>query len=325
MWLSLAILGVALVAGAFSFLAAFQEAQELQDDVLRQMAVLFDVDAAGVPARFQAALLADRDGDSRVFVQRLARDADGAGNGGDGFAVPATLADGLQTVNAGRESFRVLVKTLDSGERIALAQQTEVRNEIARDSALRTLMPFLILVPILLGITAGLVRTMFRPIAALSAEVDSRGEGELHPLDAAALPSEVEPFVAAINRLLVRVAQSMAAQRRFVADAAHELRSPLTALSLQAERLADAEMSDAARTRFAALRQGIERGRSLLDQMLTLARVQSRSAETPPGSEDSETSEAVSVHRVYRRVLEDLMPLAESKGMNIGMAEEPDR
>ena len=150
-----------------------------------------------------------------------------------------------------------------------MAQETGVRDEIARDSALRTLMPFLILVPVLLLIVANLVRKMFRPIAALSAEIDQRAEQELHPVEEGHLPAEVRPFVVAINRLLARVNQSMETQRRFVADAAHELRSPFTALSLQAERLAEADMSNLARGRLMTLRRGIERGRSLLDQLLT--------------------------------------------------------
>jgi two-component system OmpR family sensor kinase len=165
-------------------------------------------------------------------------------------------------------------------------------------------------VPVLLLIVADLVRKMFRPIAALSKEIDERAEQELHPVEDRHLPVEVRPFAVAINRLLARVGQSMESQRRFVADAAHELRSPLTAMSLQAERLADAEMSELARERLTVLRQGIERGRSLLDQLLTLAKAQS--ATDLPQS-------PVSVQSVYRRVLEDLIPLAEAKHIDIGV------
>ncbi|CAD6562449.1 Swarming motility regulation sensor protein RssA [Paraburkholderia kirstenboschensis] len=191
-----------------------------------------------------------------------------------------------------------------------MAQESGFRNEIARDGALRTVMPFLVLVPVLLLIVADLVRKMFRPIAALSQEIDQRAEQELHPVEDRHLPVEVRPFAVAINRLLARVGQSMESQRRFVADAAHELRSPLTALSLQAERLAEAEMSGLARGRLTVLRQGIERGRSLLDQLLTLASAQS-AADSPKSP--------VSVQRIYRRVLEDLMPLAEAKHIDIGV------
>ena len=151
---------------------------------------------------------------------------------------------------------------------------------------------------------------MFRPIATLSKEVDLREEQALHPVQDHHLPVEVRPFAVAINRLLARVDQAMTSQRRFLADAAHELRSPLTALSLQAERLAHAEMSEVARERLAVLRQGIERGRSLVDQLLALAKAQSRTMPAPV---------PVSAQHVFRRVLEDLMPLAEAKHIDIGV------
>ena len=310
--LSLAILVVAIVAGVFSFLSAFDEAHELQDDVLRQVAQLMDRQRLSPAPPTTDARPKDGDEESRVIVQRLGEvnpSAAGVDAGGT-LPLPTTLADGLHTVEVGGETFRVLVKTTAAGERIAVAQESGFRNEIARDGALRTVMPFLFLVPVLLLIVADLVRKMFRPIAALSREIDLRADQELHPVADRHLPVEVRPFAVAINRLLTRVGQSMESQRRFVADAAHELRSPMTALSLQAERLAAAEMSGLARDRLTVLRQGIERGRSLLDQLLTFAKVQS-AADLPQSP--------VSVLSVYRRVLEDLMPLAEARHIDIGV------
>lgn len=315
--LSLAILAVALVAGVFSFMSAFNEAHELQDDTLWQIAALFNRQTL-LPAPLGGDSRAkDSDEASRVTIQYLADGSKATGNGDarGPLPLPVALPDGLHTLEVRGEPFRVLVRTTASGERIAVAQETGVRNEIARDSALRTVMPFLILVPILLLIVADLVRKMFRPISALSTEIDQRGEQELHPVEELHLPVEVRPFVVAINRLLARVAQSMDAQRRFVADAAHELRSPLTALSLQAERLSAAEMSGPARERLIVLRQGIERGRNLLEQLLTLATVQA--------ARDSSRA-PVSVQHIYRRVLEDLMPLAEAKRIDAGVVGEQD-
>lgn len=310
--LSLAILLAAIVAGVFSFLSAFDEAHELQDDVLRQVAQLMDRQRLSLAPPMTTVHPKDVDEESRVIVQRLGEGSSTqeALDAGGSLLLPTTLPDGLQTLDVNGEKFRVLVKKTSVGERIAVAQEVSFRNEIARDGALRTVMPFLILVPALLLIVADLVHKMFRPIAALSKEIDLRAEQELHPIEDRQLPVEVRPFVVAINRLLSRVDRSMESQRRFVADAAHELRSPLTALSLQAERLADAEMSEPARERLAVLRQGIESGRSLLDQLLTLAKAQSA----------NDTSESpVSVQGIYRRVLEDLMPLAEAKHIDIGV------
>ncbi len=306
---SLAIVVVALLAGVFSFITAFNEAQELQDDTLEQVAMLFDRQTLAPVSPGSAPDSLD---DSRVIVQHLAGGDPRAGvpDAGAPLTLPATLPDGLHTLKVNGQTLRVLVKTTAREERIAVAQDTDARDEIAKNSAWHTLLPLLVLVPVLLLVVADLMRKMFQPIAALSMEIDQRAEQALHPVQEAHLPIEVRPFVVAINRLLARVAQSMEVQRRFVADAAHELRSPLTAMSLQAERLADSEMSAAARERLATLRQGIERGRNLLDQLLTLARVQATPA--LPTSH-------VSVRGIYRRVLEDLMPLAEAKRIDIGV------
>lgn len=310
--LSLAILAVAIVAGVFSFRSAFNEAHELQDDVLRQVAQLMDTQRLTPPPAGAAARNNAGDEEARVIVQRLGEDnrASPGVDAGGPLALPAALSDGLHTLDIQGETFRVLVKATAVGDRIAVAQELGFRNEIARDGALRTVMPFLVLVPVLLLIVADLVRKMFRPIATLSQEIDQRGEQELHPIEDRHLPLEVRPFAVAINRLLARVGQAMESRHRFVADAAHELRSPLTALSLQAERLAQAEMSDTAQERLTVLRLGIERGRSLLDQLLSLARAQSDAG--PPRS-------PVSIKGVYRQVLEDLMPLADAKRIDLGV------
>ena len=107
----------------------------------------------------------------------------------------------------------------------------------------------------------------------------------------------------------------MDSQRRFVADAAHELRSPMTALALQADRLAATDLSPMSRERFEPLSRGIQRGRTLIDQLLSLAAAQS-------ASERVQTS--LSVHAVYRQVLEDLLPLAERKQIDIGVESTQD-
>ncbi|NTZ06918.1 sensor histidine kinase [Burkholderia metallica] len=313
--LSAAILVVATVAAAFAFSSAFDEAHELQDDVLREVATLLDREHAPAPRAVGAGPARESDELSRVIVQPLGATPQPGADGTPRLALPSTLADGLHTIDAGGSAYRVMVHTLANGERIAVAQEAGMRDDVARESAWRTALPLLILVPILLLLVADLVRKLFRPVAALSAGIDARDEHDLRPVPAEHVPVEVRPFVVAINRMLARVAQSVDAQRRFVADAAHELRSPLTAMSLQAERLADTDLPDDARARLAALRGGLDRSRHLIGQLLALARAQSAPA-APSG--------AVSIHTVYRRVLEDLMPLADAKALDIGIEDGPD-
>ena len=314
--LSLAILSVALASGVFSFLSAYNEAYELQDDVLRQVGALMDRQHAS-PDVVTGKGSREGNEEARVVVQRLGDAKHGSPSVDDGGPLPLSkgLPNGLQTLRVGEESFRVLIRTTATGEQIAVAQETGFRDQIARASALRTVLPFLVLVPILLIAIPDLVRKMFRRVALLAHEIDQRAEQELHPVEDRHIPAEVRPFVAAINRLLARVARSMELQRRFVADAAHELRTPLTALSLQADLMSETEMSDAARERLGVLRTGIERGRNLLNQLLTFARTQSV-AESPKSP--------ISVQGIYRRVLEDLLPLAAAKRIDIGVEGQQD-
>ncbi|NLZ40808.1 MAG: two-component sensor histidine kinase, partial [Comamonadaceae bacterium] len=312
--LTLGIGLVALVAGLFSFAAAYDEARELQDDMLRQVALL--AGAGRVRPAPADAHFAEHDDAARIVVQSLG-ESDPQGRSvdqGGTLPIPPGLADGLHTLTLAGESFRVLVRTNGAGERVAVAQESDFRDELALGSAQRTLLPFAVLVPILLLLVARLVRTMFRPIAALAREVDARSDEDLRPMAAAALPAELRPFVAAINRLLARVAQVLAAERRFVADAAHELRSPLAALSLQAERLEQAGLPAAAGERLAALRQGIERGRRLVEQLLALARAQAAAGDASAGP-----ARAVSLQQIMREVLEEAMPLADARRIDIGV------
>lgn len=306
--LSAAIVALALAGGALAYVEAYSEAIELQDDLLRQVAAV-----TRVPTAAQAAHATD-DGESRLFVL-----VPGASRS-DGLGLDARLADGLHTLELGGHTLRVAVRTRADGSRIGVAQDTRLRDEIARDGALRAVLPFALLVPVLLLLVVGLVRRMLRPVAELAQEADRRDAQALEPLPPRPVPSEIEPFVHAMNRLLARVRETLQAQRRFVADAAHELRTPMAALSVQAERLGAVVPQGEARERLAALREGLQRQRALLEQLLSLARAQSDGAPVAIGA----AAEAVSVHGVFRRVLEDLAPVAELAGADIGIDGEAD-
>ncbi len=308
--LSAAILVVAAVAGVFSFLGARDEANELQDETLQQVATLLA--QVSVPDERLDQLGTATAGDEfKLLVQTLGAATLAAGD----LPLRADLGEGFHTLQIGGVAYRVLVKKTLDGQRIAVSQSQSLRDEIAREGALRTLLPLLILLPVLLWVVADLVRRLLAPVTDLAAEIEGRQVEALHPMVSEGLPTEIQPFVEAINRLLARVAQSVEVQRRFIADAAHELRSPLTALSLQAERLERAEMSDTARKRLQILSEGIARGRHLLEQLLNLARVRA----------DTQAPQAgVSVDQVLRRALADVLPLAEARQIDIGLLPGPD-
>jgi two-component system OmpR family sensor kinase len=312
LWLSIAIIGIAAAAGVFSFASALDEAHGMQDNQLRQTGYLISRLDAVPSSPLARERVGDIDFDARV-VARFLNAPSTATVRPPSFS--NLLRDGLQTVSVGDEQWRVFVKTNVNGVRLAVAQQTTVRDAAARASALRTLMPILFLVPVLMLLVGVLVRQMFKPLKSLSDDLGRRSAHDLRELNETALPSEVRPFVVEINQLLARIGRSMALQRRFVADAAHELRSPLTAMSLQAERLGATDMPAEARGRLNALTAGLQRTRVLLDQLLTMARSQEPSAEKMSN---------VELEPVIRQVLEDLVPLAEEKNIDLGVIGDVD-
>ncbi len=163
-WLSLVIVCVALAAGVFSFVSAYQEAIELQDNQLAQMAALIGLHRLPVTGG-EAAARADDDPEFNFVVRFLPQreDVEWSLEGGlSDLAEP--LAEGIQTVEVGGASWRVFVRSLGPGDRVAVGQRTIVREEIARDSAFRTVMPLLVLIPAMVILVGYLTRRMFGPL-----------------------------------------------------------------------------------------------------------------------------------------------------------------
>lgn len=155
---------------------------------------------------------------------------------------------------------------------IQVAQPMSVRSEMALAVSLRTLMPLLLIVPLLALAIWLTVGRALRPIENIATAVERRNAASLDPLPEAHLPEEIAPLVGALNRLLARLSQSISTQQAFIGDAAHELRSPLTSLRLQAQLVARARDDKTRESSAAILVAGIDRATRLVEQLLTLAR-----------------------------------------------------
>jgi two-component system OmpR family sensor kinase len=306
-WLSIAIVATGFLAAGVSFWFAYDEAQEFQDNSLRQIATLVDADR--LPSDGQRSSgAADSDPEARIIVERLATSP---AIHPQRLALPAYLTTGFHTLDVAGNRWRLYVRALKSGERIAVAQEIQVRAEAARDSALRTLLPLLALIPLLVFLSRRLVSASLAPIRALAQVTDAQQEDRPSALPTAQVPEEVAPFVHSINRLLERITRLMGQQRRFIADAAHELRSPLTALSLQAQNLRQADSTEAMRERVVPLMAGIERARHLTEQLLSLARTQAATA----------SQSNIDVSAMVRELIADYLPMAEAKKIDLGLEE----
>ena len=307
LWLSVAIVGMSAATAGLAFWMSFRAADALQDTQLQQIAAALATRPVAAPReRFHP-----RDGEDAEthLVIRPLGSGDVDPNPRVDVMLPASLPAGAQDIVASRVHWRVFVRNDVDGRSFGVAQRQRWRDEAARDSALAALVPMLVLVPLLLLIVNLLLRQGFAPLVALSGEVDDGDARQLEPLSGERIPSEVLPLVQAVNRLLKRVGGLLDQQRRLVADAAHELRTPIAAARVQADNLAHAELTPDARERLESLQRGLARNSELVDQLLRLARVQGGAAPA---------DQAIALDVLTRSAIEETLALAEAHHVDLG-------
>ena len=297
--LTVVILLAGCLGGVATYLWAFDEAIEMQDSTLIQIGILLQNGAVKSDAALHGI-----DADAEVNVIELGTVPHGPAEERQLWS----LQDGLRVATLKGQPVRTLLRTRGDGSRFALTQQTDVRDDIAGNMAFRTLLPIAALVPCMLLVTALVVAGSLRPMVHLAGDLDLRRADDMTPLPLTGMPSELHPFIVSINGLLERMKQMMDQQRRFVADAAHELRTPITALGLQAENLDTVDLPESARERLAALRQGMRRTNHLLEQLLALARQEIGPSEAA----------MVELDRVAKDSVADVLPEAARKDIDVG-------
>lgn len=306
----LLVLLLALVAaasagvGATTYRSVLAEADELFDYQLRQLALSLRDQGAGIgpPAASIETEAAD------VVVQIWSVDGAVVYASQPGLRLPGLAPLGYSQARVDGRDWRVFALATRSRV-IQVGQPLQSRRTLAARAALRSVTPLLGLTPLLALAVWWIVRTSLAPLGPLSGALRRRAPDSLDPLPTDRLPTEVEPLVRALNGLLARLQEAFAAQRAFVADAAHELRSPLTALKLQLDGLRLAT-DEAARTQaLADLGAGMQRTQRLVEQLLTLARAEPGGA--PLRSEPLDLAECV------RQACADALPALRAQGATL--------
>jgi signal transduction histidine kinase len=173
------------------------------------------------------------------------------------------------------------------------------------------LIPLVVLVLVLGLLIRAAVGRALAPLEHVRAEIGQRGVMSLHALDARGMPDEVAPLVTALNDLLVRLDQALVAQRRFIADAAHELRSPLTAVKLQAQIAARAHTEGEREAALAQLSGGVDRATHLIEQLLGMARLEPSAREA--------TFAPVALDALIKQVVANFSTQAEARDIDLGV------
>jgi two-component system OmpR family sensor kinase len=274
-WLLAGLATIAVAASGATYLAARREAGELLDLQLKQLAYSTRIDdlLRGRQPGFEARRDPHTAGVTELITQIWDRDGVLVYWTQPGMGLPVPATEGYSTVRQNGRDFRVY--TLVQGTHALQVAQAETEREaIATQAALRTLVPFLALLPVFgaliwLGVGRGLA-----PLEAMSRAVAKRRADAMAPLADRGVPEELQPLAASINGLLARLSDALAAQRRFTADAAHELRTPLAALKLQLDLARRNGAASGSQAALDDLEAGVARASHVVEQLLTLARVE---------------------------------------------------
>ena len=294
----------ALLMGAVTYRNVLAETETLFDYQLQQMAL--SLRDQGEISAAQADSIADAQLD--FVIQIWTVDGRSIYASRQHSSLPARALLGLATLQVEGRAWRTY--SVATRERvIQVAQPVEIRERLAANAAWRSVVPLILMGPLAALLIWWLAATQLAPLSRLAGELRARDAQSLAPLASGRLPDELAPLADSLNALLGRLRQSLDAQRAFVADAAHELRSPLTALKLQLEllRRADGEVDlEAAR---AAIGEGIARATRLVEQLLALAR-------SEPGAAPA-ARERVDLAEIARRTAAETVPFAASRRVEL--------
>ena len=312
-----------------SYEASEEEAQELFDARLATSARVLEalvarqVEKATIAAPIVIALPAPLESDAHdqpnplghYYETKIAfqvRDASGrllARSASAHEAPFAPLEAGFSTQPIAQWSWRVF--SLRAGEVwIQVAERDDVRDEMSSKLALAAVAPLAVGIPLLLILVSLLIRYGLAPLSALVRQVAARQPGSVEPLGLARTPAEIAPLVDALNGLLERVRAALERERRFTADAAHELRTPLAALKVHAQNAVRASSAGEREASLQRMLQGLERTVHLAEQMLAY----SRAANSAQGGG------SVALLALLGEAVEATRPLAQEHGATVNVA-----
>ena len=309
-WILGALSAGAIVLVIVSYFVALSEIDEILDENLKQVALsVASHELVGrraeptVPA--MAAALADLDfaivsrtGDGRLVFSSDPR-----------IVLPFDTAEGHSRVQSNAEDWQVF--TVRQGDTVVQAAQRVAAREFEAAEVAAKLVPVLILLVLLIGaLLMAALRRGLGPLRATADHIGALTAQSLEPISASEVPRELHPMIHAINRLMQRLSEAFALQRRFVADAAHELRTPITALKLQVQLLERARGAAERADAMVDLRAGLARAERLIAQLLALSRLE-------PGGWRHEAT-TLDLGPLLREAVARLSAQADAAGIDLG-------
>ena len=251
--------------------------------------------------------------ESRVAFRVLSRERDVLLQS-DSFpeTQPTTLNLGFNDFKDNGDQWRYFVLyDPDHGITMEVTQHYQPRDELITDIARQSLLPFIIMLPVMtILIWVGIGRGM-RPLRATANDISSRTPANLQPIDDSHIPQEIQPLINALNKLFERLMYAMESERRFTMDAAHELRTPLAAIKTQAQVALRSTDDGERQLAIKQIVSGVDRATHLVRQLLALARVD------PDAS--VQEYEKLDLAVLLNKVVADMTVAADSKQISVNI------
>lgn len=310
MWmLLLAIFALSIGASVATYMQARSDVNTLFDYEIQQMTLTLSMHISAHPNLAEEPLLrVEHD----FVTQAWGKQQEILFSSRPGLGPDRVMPEGFSNFGESSNGWRTFT-AIAGGYVLQVAQPQSLRRRMAADIALKAMVPVLAIIPIGGLIIWLVVGYGLNPLRMIAREVESRDPASLRRIEAARLPSEVAPLVTSLNDLLGRLDRALKFEREFIAEASHELRTPVTALSLQVGLLETASTAQERDESIQDLKRGVERMRRLIEQILTLARLD------PDNSEDVGL---IDITSLIRDMHEDYARIAAAKSIDFKVSTE---
>jgi two-component system, OmpR family, sensor histidine kinase TctE len=194
---------------------------------------------------------------------------------------------------------------------VHVLENQSARTELIRELSIKFALPQALLAILAFIVTWFSVTRALAPLSVLRQEIEQRSHRDLSPLPAARVPSEVRPLIDSMNALLQRLSATLSSQQRFIADAAHQLRTPIAGLRTQTELALRLSAPEEIRATLTQLQTAAEHTTHLVNQLLSLARAE-------PSAGHTQAMERLDIAALARNVTTDWVPRALARGIDLG-------
>ena len=310
MWLVPLFLIVGAGSACFSYWSYSRMVSEFMDDQMQQLAHSIAAQEEHVVPPVQSTERIHHRG--AYVIQVYGAEGAVLANSWSQLTAGLQQSPGFHDVRENGNRWRVYTTATEGpgSKRVQVFQSGLFRSHVAAERAGAAIAPVLILLPLAILILWGVAGAVSRAVQDIGKQAAMQDENTIAELPLERVPEEIQPLVVSFNSLLTRLRDAFATQRRFVQDAAHELRTPITAVALQLENVRRDMPAGACQQSFAQLETGVSRAQRLVDQLLKLSR-----QEAPV----MEAAGAVDLHAQLHESMNALIALADQRNIDLGL------